>query len=123
MRLKEVLNLRKAKYQKRWKGKDGKWHYTYETSINKKKKETRKEEFERKMTGAMTRSDIQWVKDNYKKFKKKLTSTQRKKVESAMKDGQWKKAKKILVPKAWGLDKMKAKAKTNEKKKNLLAEI
>ena len=29
MKLNKALSLRKAKYLKRWKGKDGKWHYDY----------------------------------------------------------------------------------------------
>ena len=40
MSLKETLKLRKSKYIKRWKGKDGKWHYEY-VKIKSSTKENR----------------------------------------------------------------------------------
>jgi len=36
MELHEALELRKAKYIKHWKGKDGKWHYRYPSYYQKK---------------------------------------------------------------------------------------
>ena len=41
MKLNKVLKLRKAKYTKRWKGKDGKWHYLYGVSTGKIKVKVR----------------------------------------------------------------------------------
>ena len=42
MNLKKVLKLRKAKYVKRWKGKDGKWQYSYSLVELKKIRDKKK---------------------------------------------------------------------------------
>jgi len=38
LNLKKALELRKAKYTKRWKGRDGKWRYEYKKPSEKKGK-------------------------------------------------------------------------------------
>ena len=48
MNLKEALELRKAKYIKRWKGKDGKWHYSYSLTEAKRIREEKKAEMKEK---------------------------------------------------------------------------
>ena len=49
MKLQKALELRKAKYVKRWRGEDGKWHYSYSLTEAKKIREKKeKEAIERK---------------------------------------------------------------------------
>jgi len=65
MNLKKALELRKAKYLKRWKGRDGKWHYQY-SKVNTKAAKRRRMRGKQSYQAAAIENDER-VKRNFKK--------------------------------------------------------
>jgi len=64
MNLKEAIELRKAKYVKRWKGKDGKWQYSYSLKEAKRMRDEKKTEVKDKkdIKSKLNKEEISFLK-------------------------------------------------------------